>query len=119
MILPYKKERSGSRLSYIHNYFANALLSTNKFHDEVNNSYYKYFSQSYNNRETKIISKYGSRLLEPIKSKRFNGVYDIGSGKGFVHSLIKSYDINFSLFHSCDPYQEPDDISNKNNNHIN
>jgi len=109
----YNKNKSGSRLSFIANKYKNREISKEEFLDYVNKEYYKQFSIFYKERETSNIKNSLNTIVKKLKEYKFDNIYDIGAGEGFINKFINNGKITYGRFLNCDPYQKPSIKDNK------
>ena len=109
----YNNQIAGSRLKFISEQFNNKKFSDYHFHKNINDIYYKHFSNIYHERETSKIQN----ILKEIQWSNISSfnlsIYDIGSGEGFIFETLSKFNIKYARFYNCDPYQESTSQSEK------
>ena len=103
----YNKFKAGARLNFIANKYKSNNISAAIFLDKVNKEYYEQFSILYKSRETSNISNALDMIINKLKNYRFNNIFDIGAGEGFINNSLKNGTVEYEKFYNCDPYQKP------------
>ena len=106
IIYKYHKGKSGERFSYLAG-STKIDIENEQFHKYINQEYYKYFSILYKSRNTSNIEKSLKVINNKLKKFKFQNIYDLGSGEGFINKIFKENKISYKKFYNCDPYQKP------------
>jgi len=107
IIYNYNQRKAGNRLSFFASKYKNRNINNETFHNSINEEYYKNFSILYKKRCTYNIEKALNLINKKLKEYKFNNIYDIGAGEGFLNKVLKKNNIQYDQFYNCDPYQYP------------
>ena len=107
VIYKYDKKKAGDRLSFFASKYKSLKINNEQFHTHINQEYYKVFSILYKKRCTLNIEKALNLIIKALNKYKFENIYDIGAGEGFLNKIFKKNSIKYDNFYNCDPYQYP------------